>query len=83
MRIRKGGDFRPGRANEIGLQGFIRQEIEKKGVCKLDISDNYGTNVKLNIVEVIDASQKHGEKGKVNRSDTIVRLKDGSLYGIS
>ena len=83
VRIKKGGDFRAGRANEIGLQDFIRQEIEKKGVCHLDVSDRYGTNVKLDIVEVIDASKEHGEKGKVNRSDTTVRLKDGSLYGIS
>jgi hypothetical protein len=83
VRIKKGGDFRAGRANEIGLQDFIRQEIEKKGHCKLDVSDRYGTNVKLDIVEVIDASKEHGEKGKVNRSDTTVRLKDGSLYGIS
>jgi hypothetical protein len=83
VRIKKGGDFRPGRANEIGLQDFIRQQVKKNGICKLDISDNYGTRVKLNIVEVMDAADDHGQGGKANRSDTIVKLKDGSLYGIS
>lgn len=83
VRIKKGGDFRPGRANELGLQDFIRSQVKENGICKLNISDNYGTRVKLNIVEVIDAADNHGDKGKANRSDTIVKLKDGSLYGIS
>lgn len=60
VRIKKGGDFRPGRANEIGLQAFIQGEVEKKGICHLDISDNYGAEVKLDIVEVIDAADSHG-----------------------
>ena len=39
--------------------------------------------MKLDIVEVIDASEEHGTGGKVNRSDTTVRLTDGTMYGIS
>jgi len=83
VRIKKGGKFRPGTANEIGLQGFIQSEIDKNGVCHLDITDNYGVNVQLDIAEVINASSDHGKGGKANRSDTTVKLKDGSLYGIS
>lgn len=83
VELKKGGVFRPGKANEIGLQGFIRSEIENNGLCHLDITDNYGVHVVLDIVDVVDASEEHGKKGSANRSDTIVELKDGRLYGIS
>jgi len=83
VELKKGGIYRPGKANEIGLQGFIRSEIESNGLCHLDITDNYGVHVVLDIVDVVDASEEHGKKGSANRSDTIVELKDGRLYGIS
>ena len=83
VRIRKGGSHRAGRKNEEDFQGFIKKELEESGICHLDISDNYGVRVVLNIVEVIDASASHGVNGEQNRSDTTVRLEDGSLYGIS
>lgn len=83
VELKKGGIYRPGKANEIGLQGFIRNEIENNGLCHLDITDNYGVHVVLDIVDVVDASEEHGKKGSANRSDTIVELKDGRLYGIS
>ena len=83
VRIRKGGDHRAGRKNEQDFQGFIKNEIEQNGVCHLDITDNYGVNVQLDIVEVIDSSANHGRDGEQRRSDTTVRLKDGTIYGIS
>ena len=83
VRIKKGGSHRAGRKNEEDFQKFILDEIERNGVCHLDISDNYGVRVKLDIVEVIDASASHGTNGEQNRSDTTVRLTDGTLYGIS
>ena len=83
VRIKKGGSHRAGRKNEEDFQGFIKRELEKSGICHLDISDNYGVRVKLDIVEVIDASASHGKNGEQNRSDTTVRLTDGTLYGIS
>jgi len=83
IRIKKGGSHRAGRKNEEDFQGFIKGEIERNGVCHLNITDNYGVNVKLDIVEVIDASASHGTNGEQNRSDTTVRLEDGTLYGIS
>ena len=83
VRIKKGGSHRAGRKNEEDFQGFIKRELEESGICRLDISDNYGVRVKLDIVEVIDASASHGTNGEQNRSDTTVRLTDGTLYGIS
>ena len=83
VRIKKGGSHRAGRKNEEDFQGFIKEEIERNGICHLNITDNYGVNVKLDIVEVIDASARHGKNGEQNRSDTTVRLEDGTLYGIS
>lgn len=83
VRIKKGGSHRAGRKNEEDFQGFIKRELEEHGICHLDISDNYGVRVKLDIVEVIDASSSHGTNGEQNRSDTTVRLEDGTLYGIS
>ncbi len=83
VRIKKGGSHRAGRKNEEDFQGFIKGEIEQNGICHLNITDNYGVNVKLSIVEVIDASSRHGTNGEQNRSDTTVRLEDGTLYGIS
>ena len=83
IRIKKGGSHRAGRKNEQDFQGFIKRELEEHGICHLDISDNYGVRVKLDIVEVIDASSSHGTNGEQNRSDTTVRLEDGTLYGIS
>lgn len=83
VRIKKGGSHRSGRKNEEDFQGFIKNELEESGICHLDISDNYGVRVKLDIVEVIDASASHGTNGEQNRSDTTVRLTDGTLYGIS
>ena len=81
--IKKGGSHRAGRKNEEDFQSFIKRELEEYGICHLDISDNYGVRVKLDIVEVIDASASHGTNGEQNRSDTTVRLTDGTLYGIS
>lgn len=83
VRIKKGGSHRAGRKNEEDFQGFIKRELEEHGICHLDIQDNYGVRVKLDIVEVIDASASHGTNGEQNRSDTTVRLVDGTLYGIS
>lgn len=83
VRIRKGGVHRAGRMNELDFQQFIRQRIEDDGVCHLDISDSHGVRVILDIVEVIDASASHGTNGEQNRSDTTVRLSDGTIYGIS
>ena len=83
VRIRKGGSHRAGRKNEEDFQKFILDEIERNGVCHLDISDNYGVRVKLDIVEVVDASASHGKNGEQNRSDTTVKLADGTMYGIS
>lgn len=83
VRIKKGGSHRAGRKNEEDFQGFIKRELEEHGICHLDIQDNYGVRVKLDIVEVIDASASHGTNGEQNRSDTTVRLEDGTLYGIS
>ena len=83
VRIKKGGSHRAGRKNEEDFQGFIKRELEESGMCHLDISDNHGVRVKLDIVEVIDASASHGTNGQQNRSDTTVRLEDGTLYGIS
>lgn len=83
VRIKKGGNHRAGRLNELDFQQFIKSEIADAGICHLDISDNYGVRVKLDIVEVIDASASHGTNGEQNRSDTTVRLTDGTLYGIS
>lgn len=83
VRIRKGGRHRSGRKNEEDFQKFILDEIERNGVCHLDISDNYGVRVKLDIVEVVDASASHGKNGEQNRSDTTVKLADGTMYGIS
>lgn len=81
--IRKGGDFRAGRKNEIDFQGFIRKQIEKNGECHLHFTDNYGKELELDVVDVVDSAGDHGKGGKVNRSDTTLKLKDGSLYGIS
>ena len=81
--IKKGGSHRAGRKNEEDFQSFIKRELDEFGICHLDISDNYGVRVKLDIVEVIDASASHGTNGEQNRSDTTVRLTDGTLYGIS
>ena len=64
VRIRKGGTHRAGRKNEEDFQGFIKRELEESGICHLDISDNYGVRVKLDIVEVIDASASHGTNGE-------------------
>lgn len=83
VRIKKGGSHRAGRKNEEDFQKFILDEIERNGVCHLDISDNYGVRVKLDIVEVLDASASHGKNGEQNRSDTTVKLSDGTMYGIS
>ena len=78
--FKKGGDLRGGRANEKGLQNFVKSRIEENGICHMKFSDNYGKVVELDIVEVIDTS---ANKGKANRSDTTFRLEDGSLYGVS
>ena len=52
-------------------------------MCHLDISDSYGKRVVLDIVGVIDVAQIHGKDGKVCRTDTKVKLSDGSEYCIS
>ena len=78
--FKKGGDLRGGRANEKGLQNFVKSRIEENGVCHMKFSDNYGKVVELDIIEVIDTS---ANKEKANRSDTTFRLEDGSLYGVS
>ena len=78
--FKKGGDLRGGRANEKGLQNFVKSRIEENGICHMKFSDNYGKVVELDIVEVIDTS---ANKEKANRSDTTFRLEDGSLYGVS
>jgi len=83
VRIRKGGTHRAGRKNELDFQKFIFNEIQKNGMCHIDISDNHGKRVVLDIVEVIDSAQIHGKDGKVCRTDTTVKLADGSTYGIS
>ena len=83
VKIMKGGTHRAGRKNELDFQKFILNEIQKNGMCHLDISDNYGKRVVLDIVEVIDTAQIHGKDGKVCRTDTTVKLTDGSTYGIS
>ena len=83
VKIKKGGTHRSGRKNELDFQKFIFNEIQKNGMCHIDISDNYGKRVELDIVEVIDSSQIHGKDGKVCRTDTTVKLADGSTYGIS
>ena len=83
VKIMKGGTHRAGRKNELDFQKFILSEIQKNGVCHLDISDNYGKRVELDIVEVIDVAQIHGKDGKVCRTDTMVKLSNGSEYCIS
>ena len=83
VKIMKGGTHRAGRQNELAFQNFIQSEIKNNGVCHLDISDNQGKRVVLDIVEVIDTAQIHGKDGKVCRTDTTVKLTDGSTYGIS
>ena len=83
VKIMKGGTHRAGRKNELDFQKFIFNEIQKNGMCHIDISDNYGKRVELDIVEVIDSAQIHGKDGKVCRTDTTVKLADGSTYGIS
>lgn len=80
VKIRKGGNFRGGRKNEINFQRYIKSQLEKNGECHLKVSDNYGKVVELDIVDVIDSSADHK---RLNRSDTTVVLKDGSTYGIS
>ena len=80
VKIRKGGNFRGGRKNEINFQSYLKSQLEENGECHLKVSDNYGKVVELDIVDVIDSSANHG---KLNRSDTTVVLKDGSTYGIS
>lgn len=64
VRIKKGGSHRAGRKNEEDFQSFIKRELDEFGICHLDISDNYGVRVKLDIVEVIDASASHGTNGE-------------------
>ena len=81
--IKKGGKHRGGRKNEINFQSYIKSQLEKNGECVLKVSDNYGVKVELDIVDVIDSAANHGVDGKMNRSDTTVKLRDGSLYGIS
>lgn len=81
--FKKGGDLRPGRANELGLQTFIKKQLKKNDVCNLTFKDNYGVEVNLEIVDVIDNAANKGKNGEKNRSDTTVILKDGSRYGIS
>jgi hypothetical protein len=83
VKIMKGGSHRAGRKNELDFQKFIQSEIQSNGVCHLDISDNYGKRVRLDIVEVVDTAQIHGKDGKVCRTDTTVRLTNGSSYCIS
>ena len=81
--FKKGGDYRSGRANELGLQNFIKRRIAENGICHLDIKDKYGVELNLDIVEVIDNAANHGTDGERNRSDTSVVLSDGTLFGIS
>ena len=83
VKIKKGGTHRAGRQNELAFQNFIQSEIRDNGMCHLDISDNHGKRVVLDIVEVIDSAQIHGKDGKVCRTDTTVKLVDGSIYCIS
>ena len=83
VKIMKGGTHRAGRQNELAFQNFIQSEIRENGMCHIDISDNYGKRVELDIVEVIDSAQIHGKDGKVCRTDTTVKLVDGSIYCIS
>ena len=83
VKIMKGGTHRAGRKNELDFQKFVQSEIQKNGTCHLDISDRYGKRIQLDIVEVIDSAQIHGKDGKVCRTDTTVKLSDGTVYGIS
>ena len=43
--FKKGGDLRGGRANEKGLQNFVKSRIEENGICHMKFSDNYGNVV--------------------------------------
>ena len=83
VKIMKGGSHRAGRKNELDFQKFIQSEVQRNGVCHLDISDDHGKRVELDIVEVVDAAQIHGKDGNVCRTDTKVRLSNGSSYCIS
>jgi len=83
VRIKKGGQYLAGRANEMNFQQFIRSKIADDGECHLKVSDNYGKVIELDIVDVVDTSKQHGVNGEVKRADTTVKLKDGTWYGIS
>ena len=80
MKIKKGGIHQRGRKNEISFQQYIRNQLEERGECKLTVKDDYGKVVELDIVDVMDTSTQHG---KLNRADTTVELRDGTIYGIS
>ena len=56
IKIMKGGDHRAGRKNELDFQKFVKGEIADAGFCHLDISDNYGKRIQLDVVEVIDTA---------------------------
>lgn len=61
IKFKKGGDLRPGRANELGLQQFIKRQLdENDGECHLTFSDDYGVSVELDIVDVIDKAADKG-----------------------
>ena len=80
VKMVKGGQHQRGRKNELGFQNFIKGELKRNGECHLHVEDNYGKTVDLDVVEVMDTAN---QRGKTKRSDTTLRLKDGSLYGIS
>ena len=81
VRIVKGGQHQRGRKNELGFQNFIKNELKRNGgECHLHVEDDYGKVVDLDVVGVMDTASK---RGKARRSDTTLRLKDGSLYGVS
>lgn len=80
VKMVRGGQHQRGRKNELGFQNFIKNELKRNGECHLHVEDNYGKTVDLDVAEVMDTASK---RGKARRSDTTLRLKDGSLYGIS
>lgn len=80
VKIKKGGIHQRGRQNEVNFQQFIRNQLEEKGQCQLTVKDDYGKVVELDVVDVIDTSTQHG---KLNRADTTLELRDGTIYGIS